>query len=66
VSNPGEAIGIIHEVEASHVKPGEQIVVEQNEVVPVDGIVAAGTAEIAPWPDSPVVTEKREGDAIVA
>lgn len=57
---------IIHELEPSQVKPGEQVVVEANEVVPVDGIVAAGTAEIAPWPDSPVVTEKREGDAVVA
>lgn len=57
---------IIHEVEAWQVKPGEQVVVEANEVVPVDGIVAAGTAEIAPWTDSPVVTEKREGDAVIA
>lgn len=57
---------IIHEVEAAQVKPGEQVVVEAGEVVAVDGIVAAGTAEVAPWHESPVVTEKREGDAIVA
>jgi Cu+-exporting ATPase len=54
------------EVEASQVKPGEQVVVEQGEVVGVDGIVAAGDAEVAPWTDSPVVLPKREGDAVVA
>jgi cation transport ATPase len=57
---------VIHDVEAAHVKPGEQVVIESGEVVPVDGLVSAGTAEIAPWLDSPVVTEKREGDAVVA
>jgi len=54
------------EVDASHVKPGEQVVVEAGEVVGVDGIVAAGEAEVAPWVDSPVVLAKREGDAVVA
>ena len=47
-------------------KPGEQVVVEAGEVVGVDGIVAAGEAEVAPWMDSPVVLTKREGDAVVA
>ncbi len=57
---------IIHEVDAAQVKPGEQVVVEAGEVVAVDGVVAAGTAEVAPWHESPVVSEKREGDAVVA
>ncbi len=61
-----EGESIIHEVDAAQVKPGEQVVVEAGEVVAVDGIVAAGTAEVAPWHESPVVTEKREGDAVVA
>ena len=54
------------EVDAAHVKPGEQVVVEAGEMVGVDGIVAAGEAEVAPWLDSPVVLAKREGDAVVA
>jgi cation transport ATPase len=54
------------EVDATAVKPGEQVVVEAGEVVGVDGIVAAGDAEVAPWLDSPVVVAKREGDAVVA
>ena len=54
------------DVEAAQVRPGEQVVVEAGEAIGVDGIVAAGAAEIAPWMDSPVVLAKREGDAVVA
>ena len=54
------------EVDASQVRPGEQVVVEAGEAIGVDGIVGAGDAEIAPWVDSPVVLTKREGDAVVA
>ena len=54
------------EVEASQVRPGEQLLIEAGEVVAVDGIISAGSAEVAPWLDSPVVTQKREGDAVVA
>ena len=54
------------EVDAAQVKPGEQVVAEVGEVIGVDGIVAAGEAEVAPWLDSPVVLAKREGDAVVA
>jgi len=54
------------EVRAADVKPGEQVVVEAGGIVAVDGTVAAGEAEVAPWLDSPVVTTKREGDAVVA
>ena len=54
------------DVEAAQVRPGEQVVVEAGEAIGVDGIVAAGDAEIAPWMDSPVVLAKREGDAVVA
>ena len=54
------------ELDASQVKPGEQVLVEAGEVVGVDGIVAAGEADVAPWIDSPIVLTKREGDAVVA
>jgi cation transport ATPase len=51
--------------EALLVKPGEQVVVEAGEMIAVDGIVAAGEAEVAPWLDSPSLVDKREGDAVV-
>lgn len=57
---------VIADVDASEVKPGEQVVVEAGEVVPVDGVVAAGQAEVAPWLDSPVLVRKSEGGAVVA
>ena len=54
------------DVDAASIKPGEQVVVEAKEDIPVDGVVAAGTAEIAPWLESPIVSSKREGDSVVA
>lgn len=54
------------EVDASRVKPGEQVIAESGEVIGVDGIVSAGEAEVVPWLDSPIVLLKREGDAVVA
>ncbi|HVJ91237.1 MAG TPA: hypothetical protein VM580_15645, partial [Labilithrix sp.] len=55
------------EVDASQVKPGEQVVVESGETIPVDGIVVgAGEAEVCPWLDSPALVRKKEGDAVVA
>lgn len=54
-------------VDAPQVKPGEQVLVEAGETVPVDGIVAAGdAAQVAPWLDAPIVVDKREGDPVVA
>lgn len=55
------------EVDAALVKPGEQVIVEAGETIPVDGIVVAGgQAEVAPWLDSPSLVHKSEGDAVVA
>ncbi len=55
------------EVDASLVKPGEQVIVEAGETIPVDGIVVAGgQAEVAPWLDSPSLVHKSEGHAGVA
>jgi cation transport ATPase len=59
--------GGVVEVDASQVKPGEQVVVEPGEIVPVDGTVIAGTkGEVLPWLESPLLVEKKEGDAVVA
>ncbi|AKU94584.1 Lead, cadmium, zinc and mercury transporting ATPase [Labilithrix luteola] len=54
------------DVDASQVKPGEQVLVEPGETIGVDGIVTAGKAEVVPFVDSPAVITKREGDAVVA
>lgn len=54
------------DVDASQVKPGEQVLVEPGETIGVDGIVTAGKAEVVPFVDSPAVISKREGDAVVA
>lgn len=56
----------VEEIDASEVKPGEQVVVNAGETIPVDGIVAAGEAEVAPWLDSPMLASKAEGSAVVA
>ncbi len=51
---------------ALDLRPGEEIVVEAGEVVPVDATVVAGSAEVAPWLGATVTAERGEGDAIVA
>jgi Cu+-exporting ATPase len=55
------------ELDASQVKPGEQVLVEAGETIPVDGIVVASEeAEVAPWLDSPSLVRKADGHAVVA
>lgn len=56
----------VREMAAFDVRPGEQIVVEAGETIGVDGVVAAGSADVAPWIDASVVMKKSEGDAVVA
>jgi P-type Cu+ transporter len=53
-------------VRASDLRPGEEIVVESGESVPVDATITAGSAEILPWFGAASLTTRREGDAIVA
>jgi Cu+-exporting ATPase len=53
-------------LEETQIKPGEQVVVEAGETIAVDGIVAAGDADVAPWLESPALIRKGEGDAVVA
>ena len=53
-------------VDADAVKAGEQVIIEEGEVVGVDAVVTAGEATVMPWLDAPVDMVKREGDAIVA
>ncbi|HWZ90829.1 MAG TPA: hypothetical protein VNW92_18335, partial [Polyangiaceae bacterium] len=51
---------------AADLRPGEEIVVENGESVPVDATVTAGSAELLPWLGATVPATRREGDAIVA
>ncbi|MEI9938156.1 MAG: HAD family hydrolase [Pseudomonadota bacterium] len=51
---------------ASDLRPGEEIVVESGESVPVDATITAGSAEVLPWFGATSPTTRREGDAIVA
>jgi cation transport ATPase len=48
------------------VKPGEQVVALAGESLGVDGIVAAGEAEVVPWLGASSVVKKHEGDSLVA
>ena len=51
---------------ADDLRPGEEIVVEAGEVVPVDATVVAGTAVVSPWLGASTTAKRDEGDPIVA
>jgi len=51
---------------AADLRPGEEIVIESGESVPVDATVTAGSAEILPWFGATQPAMCREGDALVA
>jgi P-type Cu+ transporter len=53
-------------VSAYDVRPGEQVLVDTGEVVPVDAAIAAGEGRVIPWLDAKTEVVKREGDPIVA
>ena len=51
---------------AVDLRPGEEIVVEPGETVPVDATVTAGSAKVAPWLGARTLALRSEGDSIVA
>src|SRR6185503_13689007 len=51
---------------AMDLRPGEEIVVDADEIVPVDATVTAGSASVLPWFDAKFQMERAEGDPIVA
>jgi P-type Cu+ transporter len=51
---------------AIDLRPGEEIVVEPGETVPVDATVSAGSARVAPWLGARITAMRSEGDPIVA
>ena len=48
------------------VRAGEDVLVEAGEVVPVDGVVAAGEAEVVLHPAAHAAVARRPGDAVLA
>lgn len=51
---------------AADLRPGEEIVIESGETMPVDGTIVAGSADLLPWRGATAPATRREGDAVVA
>jgi cation transport ATPase len=58
--------GELTSARATDLRPGEEIIVEASEIVPVDVTVIAGTARVAPWLSAKSLVQRSEGDAVVA
>ncbi|MDF3067605.1 MAG: Lead, cadmium, zinc and mercury transporting ATPase, partial [Polyangiaceae bacterium] len=68
LDQPGRRIvaGEIETTSAADLRPGEEIVVEPGDVLPVDATVTAGTGLVLPWFGAKTQVERREGDSLVA
>ncbi|HEU5073747.1 MAG TPA: HAD family hydrolase, partial [Polyangiaceae bacterium] len=53
-------------VRARDLRPGEEIVVDDGEIVPIDGTISAGGATLRPWLTAAGSVECAEGDVVVA
>lgn len=53
-------------VRSRDLRPGEEIVIEAGQVVPVDGTISAGTANLKPWLSANYSVDVAEGDTVVA
>lgn len=51
---------------AGDLRPGEEILVEPGDVVPVDATLVAGSVEVAPWLGSQSALHRGEGASLVA
>lgn len=58
----GEQVSMVRSLDLC---PGEEIIVEAGEIVPVDASVTAGTALVSPWRGASVRAEKGKGDVVV-
>lgn len=56
----------VTKVRVQDLRPGEEVVVDEGEVVPVDGTISAGSAELFPWLGSTDVVVRSEGEHVVA
>lgn len=68
LDRPGRRIeaGEVTLTPAADLRPGEEIVVEAGDVLPVDATVTAGTAQVSPWLGAKAQVERRETDSLVA
>lgn len=48
------------------IRPGEEVLVEPGEIVPVDLTVTGGDVEVLPWASATTQARRRNGDAVVA
>jgi len=53
-------------VRARDLRPGEEIVVDDGEIIPIDGTISAGGATLKPWLTASGSVECAEGDIVVA
>jgi cation transport ATPase len=58
--------GVVHEVPADELKPGEEIVIDSGQTVPADAVIVAGQASVRPWLGSKLTVTRTEGDTVVA
>lgn len=56
----------VFEARASDLRPGEEIVLEAGETLPVDATIVAGSGLVLPWHGATARVERREGDVLVA
>jgi P-type E1-E2 ATPase len=62
VGEDGEA----HKRKVFDIRPGEQVIVEAGEIVPVDVTVTGGDVEVLPWLGATTPARRRDGDAVIA
>lgn len=52
--------------EAEDLRPGEEIVIEAGDTVPVDATIVAGSARVHPWLGARGIEQRAEGDPLLA
>jgi len=54
------------EVPADSVRAGEEVEVHEGEVIPADGVVRAGSAQVVPYPGARSRVHRAQGDSVIA
>jgi Cu+-exporting ATPase len=62
----GRAAGETGKNKVFDIRPGEQVLVEPGETVPVDLTVTGGDVDVFPWAGATTQARRRNGDAVVA